>query len=144
MADVILIIHFLWILFILAGFVLTVCGVVRLYIIRRPAERWNRFFDRWLLRTVHMSGILFTACLELLGKYCPLTVWEYTLREPNHSQTAHPDPFIITWLERLVYPSIHPLVIIIPTLAIALFTLAVYILRPPQKIKNLLRLRRIS
>jgi amino acid transporter len=137
MADGIIILHFLWIIFMLAGFVLTVYGVICLYVVRRSAERWNRFFDRWVFRTIHLCGMLLVACLPLLGEYCPLTLWEYALRDRYDPQTAYTGLFIANWLEKLIYPSVHPLVIIIPTVAITLFTLIVYLLRPPQKIKNL-------
>lgn len=95
--------------------------------------------DRWIFRTAHLAGIFFVALLPAVGKYCPLTVWEYQLRLCYDPALEYPGSFIMNWIERLVYPSVHPAVILIPTFFIALFILGAYILRPPMKIKNLFR-----
>jgi hypothetical protein len=122
LADAIMVAHFAWILFMLVGFVLTIRGF------------WNpKFFERWLFRTIHLFGILLVAGLELLNKYCPLTIWENALRRHYDPSTDYPGSFIIAHLEELIYPDVSPLVVVIPTIFIAVFTLAVFILRPPLK-----------
>ncbi len=120
LADIILVVHLGWILFMLYGFVRTVIALWR------PV--FGAFWDRWIFRSIHLGGILFVATLELLGKYCPLTIWEYGLRG-----TAEPGHFVLDWIERLVYPDVNPLVFLIPTYAIALFTLVMFVYRPPSK-----------
>ena len=121
LADIILIVHLGWILFMLYGFALTVRAFWR------PA-----FWDRWLFRTTHLAGILLVASLELLGKYCPLTIWEYGLRR----ETGEPGYFILDWIERLIYPDVNPLIYLIPTYAIALFTLVMFVYRLPSKFRR--------
>ncbi len=121
LADIILVVHLGWILFMLYGFALTVRALWR------PA-----FWDRWLFRSIHLGGILFVASLELLGKYCPLTVWEYRLRPA----TVEPGHFVLDWIERLVYPDVSPLVYLIPTYAIALFTVVMFVRRPPSRFRR--------
>jgi hypothetical protein len=77
---------------------------------------------------------LLVATLELLGKYCPLTVWEYDLR---HGATgSEPPPFVISLIEKLVYPDVDPLVYLIPTFGIAVFTLVMFVVRPPSKFRQ--------
>lgn len=120
LADIILVVHLGWILFMLYGFVRTVIALWR------PS-----FWDRWLFRSIHLGGILLVATLELLGKYCPLTIWEYGLRRG----TAEPGHFVLDWIERLVYPDVSPLVYLIPTYAIALFTLVMFVWKPPSKFR---------
>ena len=76
LADVLVVVHFSWILFMLIGFFMTLWTVIANYVFRRPSH----FLDRWLFRTIHLGGILFVAVLTVLDKYCPLTIWEYNLR----------------------------------------------------------------
>ena len=121
LADIILIVHLAWIIFMLYGFALTVRAFWR------PV-----FWDRWLFRSIHLAGILFVAGLELLGKYCPLTIWEYGLRRG----TDEPGYFILDWIERLIYPDVNPLVYLLPTYGVALFTLIMFVLRPPLKFRR--------
>lgn len=124
-ADIVMVIHFGWIIFMIWGFALTVLAFWR------PI-----FFDRWIFRSAHLAGILFVALWEILGKFCPLTIWENALRRGYNSKTDYPGSFIIGWIERLVYPDVSPLVVIIPTIVMAGFTLVVFILRPPSKFKR--------
>ena len=107
------------------GFALTVSGFWR-----------PEFFERWLFRTIHLAGILFVAAFELLGKYCPLTVWENILRRHYNPDTDYPGSFIIGHIENLIYPDVSSMVVIIPTLFIALFTLILFMIRPPSKFER--------
>lgn len=123
LADLLVVFHLVWIIFMLWGFALTIRGFFR------PA-----FFDRWLFRTVHLLGILFVAALEPLGRYCPLTVWEHELRDRGRPPLDdYPGAFIIDNIERLIYIDVDPWMIAVPTAAIALFTLTMFIMRSPAK-----------
>ena len=139
LADLVLVIHFVWIMFMLSGFLLTVTAFCRLYLFRRDSERWNRFLDRWFFRTFHLCGIIYIGLLAILGKYCPLTLLENTLRAKYNPEMVYPGSFIIYYLEKLVYPSVHPLIILIPTIAAALLTIIAYIFRPPKMIGHYFR-----
>lgn len=131
-ADMLVGVHFLWILFMLIGFFMTLWAVLSHTIFHRP----SCFFDRWIFRILHLGGILFVGTLAILGKYCPLTLWESHLRSQYKSDSAYSGSFIVSYLERLVYPSVHPLAIIIPTILAAVFTVAVFVICPPKKIKH--------
>ena len=126
LADIIVIMHFMWILFMLVGFILTLCGFFR-----------KRFFDRWLFRTLHLLGIAYVSLLATMGKYCPLTLWENILRLKYDPDLTYPGSFMIHYAEKLVYPDINPLIIRIPTTFIAVFTVVVFIIRPPKRIKRI-------
>jgi hypothetical protein len=124
LAETILVVHFLWILFMLFGFVYNIVGL---------------FFNKKLLknfwlRTVHLVGILYVASLAVLDKHCPLTVIEAKLRQKFVPNFIQPDSFIIYYLEKIVYPNINAIVIIIPTVAIAASSFVIYIIKPPVKI----------
>lgn len=125
LADLIVLVHFAWILFMLAGFILTLCGFF-----------WKGFFDRWLFRTLHLFGIAYVSLLAIMGRYCPLTLWENTLRAKYDPSLVYPGSFMIHYAEKLVYPDINPLIIRIPTTFIAVFTVVVFIIRPPERIKR--------
>jgi hypothetical protein len=128
LADIIVMVHFAWILFMLVGFILTLRGFF-----------YKEFFNRWLFRMFHLFGIIYVSLLAMMGKYCPLTVWENTLRSRYDPNLAYAGSFMIHYVEKLVYPDINPLIIQIPTTFIAVFTIIVFIIRPPVKIKKMFR-----
>jgi hypothetical protein len=131
LAEILLVIHLIWIAFMLYGFVLTVRAFWR------PA-----FWDRWIFRTTHLAGILFVAAMPLLGLLCPLTEWEYQLRSHFQAGSGQSGSFIIDWLEKLVYPDVPLAVVLVPTFVIAMFTLTMYVVRPPHKVRELFRVRK--
>jgi len=128
LADTIMVLHLAWIIFMLWGFVLTIRGFFH-----------PKFFDRWLFRTVHLLGILFVVALEILGKYCPLTLWENALRGHYNPETDYPGSFIIKYIEQMIYPDVSPLVVIIPTILLATFTLVAFVSKPPAKLMTLFK-----
>ena len=131
-ADIIVLIHFIWILFMLAGFVLTLGGFI-----------WKGYFNRWVFRTVHLCGILFVAILTVLGEYCPLTIFENTLMAKYDPNLIYPGSFITHYVEKLVYPDVEPMIIVVPTITIGLITLIIYIIKPPMRIVEMLKLRKV-
>lgn len=126
LADLIVMIHFGWILFMIGGFIFTLCCFFR-----------KEFFDRWLLRMIHLFGIIYVGVLAVLGKHCPLTILEYNLRIKHNPELNYPGSFIIYYIEKLVYPDANLIVFLIPTIFIAIFTAIVFIIRPPKKTKRL-------
>jgi hypothetical protein len=87
--DVVLVVHFAFVLFVVGGFALIWLGAV-------AGWRWvrNRAF-----RYAHVAAIAFVAAESLVGVACPLTVWENILRR------AAPDgpSFVGRWVSRLLY-----------------------------------------
>lgn len=128
LADLIVVTHFVWILFMLVGFILTLRGLF-----------YKKFFERWLFRTLHLFGIAYVSILAIMGKYCPLTIWENALRAKYDTRLTYAGSFMIHYLEELVYPDINPLIIRILTTFIAVFTVVVFIIRPPERIKRTFR-----
>ncbi len=90
----------------------------------------------WKFRTLHLVGILYVGSLSVLGKYCPLTILENKLRAMVSPEQVYQGSFITHYLEKIVYPEIDPILIKIPTLFIAIFTVFIFILFPPLKIKQ--------
>ena len=100
LADIMVVMHFVWVLFMLTGFILTLCGFF-----------WRGFFDKWLFRTIHAGGILFVSILAVLGKYCPLTLWENSLRAKYDPSLVYAGSCIIHYVQKFLYPEINPLII---------------------------------
>lgn len=82
-ADLVMLVHFAWIVFILAGLALA-----RL----RPWLVW-----------AHLASLLVILALNLGGWYCPLTLLEYWLRAQDPAAPAHAGSFLFVYLDRLVY-----------------------------------------
>jgi uncharacterized protein DUF2784 len=141
LADLVVLTHFAWILFMLWGFILAVCGSISVYLLPAPKDRWITFFDRWIFRTIHLGGIVYVAFLTVLGKHCPLTIMENELREQYNTELTYHGSFVVHYIEKIVYPEANFLLFVIPTIIIAVFTVLIFIIRPPAKIKQLFRIR---
>ena len=127
LADIIVVMHFAWILFMLVGFILTIKGFW-----------WKGFFDKWLFRTIHLFGIIYVSSLAVLRQYCPLTILENNLRARYDPSLVYPGSFMVHYLERLVYPDVYSWIILLPTIFIAVFTIIIFIVKPPSNIKRIL------
>lgn len=121
-ADLVLVAHFLFVLFVLIGLLAVWLGAVR-------GWPWVRNF--WF-RVIHLGAVLFVAAESLVGAACPLTVWEDWLRGGAPSRTG----FIQRWLSRLLYYDFPPWVFTLAYVAFALLVIAtLFVVRPrfPRK-----------
>ena len=84
LADLVVVIHALFILFVLAGGLLVL--------------RW-----RWVA-WLHLPAVTWAVLLEVNGWLCPLTPLEQHLRQAAHG-TAYPGGFIEHYLLPLIYPA---------------------------------------
>ena len=129
LADFLVAIHFLWILFMLAGFALILWGIF----FRRKILNWFWF------RTLHLAGIVYVGALSIQGKLCPLTIWENQLRAKADPASAFSGSFIIHYIEKLVYPEVNPVLLQAATVAFGVYTILAYILAPPFRLKKILK-----
>lgn len=117
-ADLILFIHFAFVLFVVGGLALIWIG-------RFARWQWIRNFH---FRLAHLAAIAFVACEALFGIVCPLTMWEDALRGVHDEKN-----FIARWIHRVMFYDFPDWVF---TLAYVLFALAValtYWLIPPAR-----------
>ncbi|MCH8538394.1 MAG: DUF2784 domain-containing protein [Alkalimonas sp.] len=92
MADVILLLHGLIVLFVLAGLLLTLLGGLRHWAwIRNP-----------VFRLLQLAIVLVVVVQSMRGRYCPLTYWEMDLRRVA-GQSAYDSSFIEYWVSNLIY-----------------------------------------
>ncbi len=111
--DVLLLLHFLWIVFLVLGLPL------------------GLYFNLRILRILHAAGLIFALILQLTHTLCPLTVWEEQIRALRQPGFSYRGSFIITYIDRLVYPnwiSLNTITII--TVLLVGGTLVSFILKP--------------
>ncbi|MBU6419759.1 MAG: DUF2784 family protein [Proteobacteria bacterium] len=89
LAEVILVLHVLVILFNVAG----------LAVIPLGAWRGWRFVRIAWLRLLHLALLGLVAAQALAGRACILTIWQQSLTG-NH---ASPQPLIMHWVDHLIY-----------------------------------------
>ncbi len=92
LADALLVLHVVVVLFVAGLLPLILVGGVR-------GWRWVR---QRHLRSTHLGLMLFIVLQTWLGQLCPLTIWEQDLRH-QAGQASHGGGFIEHWLTRLLY-----------------------------------------
>ena len=118
LADLILIAHCGFVLFISGGLLLTWTGAL-------AGWRWVRNFR---FRIAHLAAIVFVAAEALLGVVCPLTALEDALRDAPAAES-----FVGRGLHRLLYYSFPEWVFTTAYLAFALAVAATWWLVRPQR-----------
>jgi hypothetical protein len=118
LADAIVVVHFLIVLFVLAGVPLVYFGV---------ALHWA-WVRSWRWRVLHLGAILFIAAESLLGIACPLTVWEYALRGQQSTYG-----FVERWVDRILFYDAPPWVFTVAYVAFAALVLVTWIAVPPTR-----------
>jgi hypothetical protein len=93
LADLIVLVHLLYVSFVIGGQVLIVIGALR---------RWGWIRDP-VFRICHTAAIVLVAVNALAGVLCPLTEWENALRR-RAGQSADND---ISFVARLVHEAIY-------------------------------------
>jgi hypothetical protein len=117
-ANVILVVHFLFVLFIVGGF-----GAI-----------WIGWWLRWKwirnsnFRIIHLGAMIFVAGESLLGYLCPLTVLEDMLRGGAQAQ---PPGFLQRWISHLLYYDFPGWIFTVTYTVFAIMIVATYfIVRP--------------
>ena len=118
LADLILVVHFCFVLFVVGGLFLIWLGAARSW-------RWVRNF--WF-RSAHLAAILFVAGESVAGLVCPLTAWEDALRG-----AAGGSSFIQRWIGRLLYYDFPGWVFIAVYLLFALAVAITFIRVRPER-----------
>ncbi|TXT25003.1 MAG: putative threonine efflux protein [Planctomycetota bacterium] len=120
-ADLVVVVHFTFVAFVVFGLLLTLLGGVR----RWEWVRGVRF------RAIHLAAIGFVVAESLCGVTCPLTMWEQHLRDLA-GQASYQGDFIATWVHDLMFFDAEPWVF---TLCYCVFGAVVamsWLLVPPR------------
>ena len=97
LADTILLVHVLFVMFVIFGLVLILVG---------RFAHWSWVRNR-LFRLMHLAAIAFVVVQAWLGRICPLTIWEMALRE-KAGDVTYSGAFIAHWLDSLLYYQAPP------------------------------------
>ena len=91
-ADAVLVVHTLFVAFV-------VLGLVVIYLGGLCSWRWVRNY--WF-RLLHLSAVAFVVLQSWAGAICPLTLWEMQLRQLGSSE-SYQGSFIQHWLQAILY-----------------------------------------
>lgn len=119
LADFVLAVHFLFVLFVVGGLPAVWVGA---------ALGWGWVRDL-RFRAAHLAAILFVAAESLAGIACPLTAWEDLLRQAGTGQGS----FMQRWVGRLLYYDLPEWMFTVAYVLFALLVLASFLLVRPRR-----------
>mgnify|MGYP000660494035 CR=1 FL=1 len=111
LADLVVAVHFLWVVFLIIG------------------ALWGRRHRG--VRALHLGGLGFAVFIQVFGLYCPLTYLELWLRQRHEPSGAYPGSFIIHYAEELLYMELSRELIFLLSLALVGFNAWVYFFKRP-------------
>jgi hypothetical protein len=118
LADIIVVLHLLIVLFVLTGVPLVFLG---------RARHWAWVRD-WRWRVLHLVAIATIAAESIVGIDCPLTVWEDKLRGQQTSVG-----FIERWVDRILFYDAPAWVFTACYVAFAVLVVITWFAVPPTK-----------
>ncbi|HVW64211.1 MAG TPA: DUF2784 domain-containing protein [Nitrosospira sp.] len=118
LADIILIIHFLFVLFVVGSVPLIWIGARLGWVFVRNIR----------FRLIHLGAILFVALESLAGMVCPLTLLENSLRRVPTDAS-----FIQRWLHRILFYDVPEGVLTVLYLMFAILVAATFKFVPPSR-----------
>jgi hypothetical protein len=101
-ADALLVLHVLFVVFV-------VLGLVAIFVGKFLSWRWVR--NHWF-RLTHLVAIGIVVLQSWFGLICPLTIWEMDLRA-RAGQAVYEGSFIAHWLSDLLYYHAPPWVFVV-------------------------------
>ena len=105
-ADFIVLVHFLWIVFLIFG-----------------AFIGKRYF---MVKILHIAGLVFSVIIQISGWYCPLTYLEVWLRQKQNPMLSYKGSFIIHYVENIVYLELSPVIIFMLTVILVSVSAFIY------------------
>lgn len=124
-ADALLLVHALFVLFVVAGLVLVLVG--------GPCQ-WDWVKNPWF-RLSHLAAITFVVLQSWAGQVCPLTTWELTLRA-SAGQEGYESSFISYWVGRLLYYNAPDWLFVLCYSAFGALVIASWWWVPPHRFKR--------
>ena len=118
MANLVLVVHFAYVLFVVGGLGLIWLGL---------SLRWRWVSNFWF-RTLHLAAIGLVAVEAMVGWACPLTLLEDRLRSTAPSESE----FVARWLHRLLFWVFPSWVFTVSYVAFALIVIATWVRWPPR------------
>jgi hypothetical protein len=121
MADILVAVHVAFVAFIVLGEAAILAGAVL---------KWGWVSNLWF-RLAHLAAIVFVALEAVFGMLCPLTRWEFELRE-RAGQGGRSGTFIGRILHDILYYDFPPWVFVVAYVSFALLVAATLFIVPPR------------
>ena len=88
---------------------------------------FGAFFTRGRprLAALHVATLVYGAIIEIFGCWCPLTTFE-TWLEVRGGVSAYRGPFLLHYLDAVVYPNIPPSILTASAVAVCVLNLWIY------------------
>ncbi len=109
LADAVVLLHFLWIVFLFLG--------------AFPGVRYR------VAKYLHIGGMAFAVWIQTFDWYCPLTHLEVWLRHRHDPTVGYAGSFIIYYVERLVYIELSRGAVLALTVVLCAFNAWMYLRR---------------
>jgi hypothetical protein len=93
LADLVLMVHFMFVGFVVVGFLMIWVGYFLNW-------QWVRNF---YFRVSHLAAIGVVVLESVIGKMCPLTLWEHQLRLRAGEGRFYEETFMQHWLHRILF-----------------------------------------
>jgi uncharacterized protein DUF2784 len=77
------------------------------------------------LAALHVATLVYGMIIEIFGFWCPLTALEIWL-EVRGNVPPYGGPFLLHYLDSVVYPDIPPKLLIVGAVAVCIFNLWIY------------------
>ena len=122
LADMVLIMHVLFIAFVIAGLILILIGALR---------RWVWIRNRWF-RLAHLLAIGFVVAESWFGGICPLTAWESRLRVAAGG-VGYRESFVAHCLHELIFYEIAPGIFTLVYTGFGLLVVIAWLWVPPRR-----------
>ena len=122
LADLILLLHVLFVVFVVVALLLIIVGGFR---------QWLWIRTRWF-RTAHLVGILVVVAQSWAGLLCPLTTLENWFRS-QAGEVSYDGSFIQYWLEHFLYYDAPWWVFVVVYTSFGLLVIITWMVFPPRK-----------
>jgi hypothetical protein len=121
-ADAVLLMHALFVVFVVSGLILILVG---------GALGWSWVRLRWF-RLAHLAAIGVVVVQSWLGAICPLTTLEMELRT-RAGESSYPGSFIAHWVEAVLYYQAPPWVFVLCYTAFGALVVAAWFRVRPRR-----------
>jgi hypothetical protein len=126
LADVVLVVHLSYVLFAVGGEVLVLAGGLL-------GWRWT---CNLALRLTHLAAVVLVAVEALLGVVCPLTEWEFRLRELAGQQVERQLSFVARLVRSIIFYDLPAWVFTVTYVGFALLVAGSFLLFPPRRARR--------
>jgi hypothetical protein len=123
LADLIVVIHLLYVGFTVGGEALILFGTFL---------RW-RWIRNMTFRVIHVAACAFVAVEALVGVLCPLTEWEYSLRIMAGQRLERDLTFIARLVHSVIFYDFPSWVFLVCYIAFGGFVILTFVLIPPAQ-----------